>query len=125
MATAFLPIENPSIYCRFCNKIVPMQLDRSIAENGKTVDRKSTFEYCCSKCLKTVCFSGNDLQEKCEDTPQECRTYAPKESFYIGEQIFHQKFNETGLIVGKESGSPEKILVQFEKAGLVKLIQNI
>ncbi|HEX3019042.1 MAG TPA: hypothetical protein VHP36_02015 [Chitinispirillaceae bacterium] len=124
MSDTFSPIEELDLFCRFCNKVIPAQLDRSIAENGRVLDRSSTFEYYCTKCFKTACFSGTDLLENnaVNDTP---RIYKPTDHFFLGETIFHQKFNETGIVVGKDNGAPGKIIVQFKTAGLKKLIQDI
>ncbi len=124
MSVTFSPIEELDLYCRFCNKVIPAQLDRSIAENGRVLDRLSTYEYYCTKCFKTVCFTGTDLLEqnaKCE-TP---RIYKPSDHFLLGETIFHQSFNEHGVVVGKDNGTPSRIMVLFEKSGLKKLIQDI
>lgn len=174
MSSAFNPIEEFDLLCRFCGKIHPAQLDRSIAENGRTVDRNSTFEYYCTKCQKTVCFKGNDLlekpvspetdseentententeniekAEKTEDTekkgkkgkkskkdqknentvnkvPQNVIEYSPKNHYHIGEWISHKKFNDVGLVVGVDNGTPNKIIVNFEKSGIKKLIEDI
>jgi hypothetical protein len=127
MSSSFLPVEDLQIFCRFCDKITPVQLDRSIAENGRTVDRNSTFEYLCVKCYKTICFSGNDLLEQTKpdvhkETP---RAYDPKEHYYIGETISHKKWNDTGLIIGIDRGTPNRIFVNFEKSGLKKLIEDM
>jgi hypothetical protein len=129
-AESFSPIEEAEIFCRFCQKTLPASLDRSIAGNGRVVDKDATFEYSCSKCGKTFCFSGNDLKEqnasaeKAEKT-DEPREYVPKNHYVIGEVINHKKFKETGLIVGKDAGVPTKILVKFEKSGLKKLVEDI
>ena len=124
--SSFSPVEHLDLFCRFCGKTNPAQLDRSIAENGRTVDRNSIFEYYCTKCLKTVCFSGNDLLEQPEEEKTEPhRDYRPSEHFVIGETIFHKVFNELGTVVGKEHGHHGKILVNFEKSGLKKLIQDM
>jgi hypothetical protein len=126
MSSAFTPVDDLEIFCRFCNKTNPAQLDRSIAENGRTVDRNSTFEYLCSKCFKTFCFSGRDLLEGQKAAEQSSRDYAPREHFYIGEKIFHKKWKESGIVVGKEKGtSGMTILVNFEKSGLKKLIEDL
>jgi hypothetical protein len=126
MSSNFCPVDELRIYCRFCEKIAIAQLDRSIAENGKTLDRNSTFEYYCTRCFKTFCFSGIDLLEQVKpDQKPEMRSYAPQQHFYIGEIIFHKQFNETGIIVGKDNGSPSKIVVFFEKNGLKRLIQDM
>ena len=47
------------------------------------------------------------------------------EHFMIGEVITHSSFDENGTIVGKDVGSTSIILVQFEKSGLKKLVENI
>jgi len=60
-AIPFTPVDELVIFCRFCQKTYPAQLDRSIAGNGRVVDKESTFEYFCTKCRKTFCFSGKDL----------------------------------------------------------------
>ncbi|HLV32556.1 MAG TPA: hypothetical protein VKY57_13385 [Chitinispirillaceae bacterium] len=146
MSSAFSPIEEFDLLCRFCGKIHPAQLDRSIAENGRTVDRNSTFEYFCTKCQKTVCFKGTDLLEKpasnsdsekdeenknqeedkqTNNTPVEILDYSPKNHYHIGEWIKHKKFKENGLIVGIDNGKPKKIIVNFEKSGIKKLIEDI
>jgi hypothetical protein len=127
MSSPFLPVEELEAFCRFCGKITSVQLDRSIAENGRTVDRKSTFEYLCSKCFKTFCFSGIDLleQQKTEDPEPEPHEYSPQEHFLIGETIFHKKWNELGTVVGKDKGSPSRIIVNFEKLGMRRLVEDI
>jgi hypothetical protein len=128
MSTTFTPVETLELFCRFCGKITPCQLDRSIAENGRTIDRTATFEYYCTKCFKTACFCGNDLLEQIKvkpDKKQLPREYSPMEHYYIGERIFHKKFKTIGLVVGKESGIPSTIIVLFEKGGIKKLIQDV
>jgi hypothetical protein len=132
MSIQFTPLETLELFCRFCEKVTTCQLDRSIAGNGRTIDRNSTFEYYCAKCFKTACFSGNDLFEQQKPVQggkqpvpgkQQLREYAPHERFFIGERISHKKFKETGLVVNKENGTPRRILVLFQKAGLKKLVE--
>lgn len=128
MATeTFSPVEDVDIFCRFCQKTLPAQLDRSIAGNGRTVDKESTFEYSCSKCGKTFCYSGKDLKEQQQppEDAQKPRDYIPKNHYVIGETIAHKKFKDNGRVVGKDHGTPTRILVQFEKSGLKKLVEDI
>jgi hypothetical protein len=134
MSILFTPQETLELFCRFCEKVTTCQLDRSIAGNGRTIDRNSTFEYYCTKCFKTACFSGNDLLEQVKQAqgtkqasaakPQP-REYAPSERYFIGERIMHKKFKETGIVVNKENGTPRRILVLFNKAGLKKLVESM
>jgi hypothetical protein len=129
MSVVFTPVETLELYCRFCEKVTPCQLDRSIAGNGRTIDRNSTFEYYCTKCFKTACFSGNDLPELLKTKPKSeketTREYTPDAHYCIGEHVFHKKFKETGVVVSKDPGTPSRILVQFAKAGLKKLVQDM
>jgi hypothetical protein len=125
---AFLPVKELSIFCRHCQKVMPAQLERSIAGSGKVVDIESTFEYFCSKCHRTICYCGNDIIENNalpHDTIPEPREYSPTAHFLVGETISHSSFQEKGKVVGKDLGTPSRILVQFEKSGLRKLVENI
>jgi hypothetical protein len=124
MTSKFNPVEELELFCRFCEKILPAQLDRSIAENGKIVDKSSVFEYYCTKCFKTICISGDDLLDKSSDS-EEARTYTPRDHYLIGEKLFHSAFKEAGTVVGKENSTPVKILVLFEKNGLKKLVMDL
>jgi hypothetical protein len=128
-APDFNPPEEIEVYCRFCQRVLPAQLERSIAGNGKTVDKNSTFEYYCTKCFKTFCFSGHDLMAKRKkEEPEEQsgpRDYKPNERYLIGEVIFHKKFKDKGPVIDKDRGTPNRILVRFEKSGLRKLVEGI
>lgn len=132
MSVQFTPVDTLELFCRFCEKVTTCQLDRSIAGNGRTIDRNSTFEYYCTKCFKTVCFSGNDLLEQIKSVAgaksqpaakQQLREYSPHERYWIGERIYHKKFKENGVVVNKENGTPRRILLLFNKSGLKKLVE--
>jgi len=127
MSAQFNPINEVKIFCRFCGKITEAHLDRCIAENGKIVDRTSIFEYYCTRCLKTFCFSGTDILEQRKNAIliDEMRNYTPREHFFIGEFIHHDQFKETGVVVGKDQGSPSRIVVNFPKTGLRRLVQDM
>ncbi|HUI90861.1 MAG TPA: hypothetical protein VLX68_01315 [Chitinivibrionales bacterium] len=124
---SFSPVADLTAYCRFCQKTLPAQLDRSIAGNGRLLDKEATFEYFCTKCRKTFCYSGKDLLASEEAVKKDCptRDYIPKNHYVIGETITHKKFKDKGLVVGKDKGVPTRILVQFEKSGLRKLVEDI
>jgi len=127
MSSQFSPIDEVQILCRFCGKITEAHLDRCIAGNGKVVDRNSVFEYYCTRCMKTFCFSGTDILEQRKGPLEldELRHYAPSEHFFIGEVIHHKQFKESGTVVGNDHGSPSKIVVNFPKNGLRKLVQDM
>ena len=113
MSANFAPPAGIEVFCRFCQKVHPAQLDRSIALNGRTVDKTATFEYSCSKCQKSFCISGNNLREAATGEATEPRAYSPSECFGIGDLIHHKKMDDTGTVVGKDPGNPARIIVQF------------
>ena len=127
MPNSFTAQDQLNLFCRHCRKVLPAQLERSIAGSGRTVDKESTFEYFCTKCHRTICFLGKDLQglEDKEQTAESPREYLAKEHFLVGEVIRHPSFKDSGTIVGKDIGSINRILVQFEKKGLKKLVEDI
>jgi hypothetical protein len=127
MSVLFTPPESLAIFCRFCGKVNGFQLDRSIAGNGRTIDKNSTFEFYCTKCFKTACFSGGDLigQFKPATPAEQPREYAPQSHYCLGERIYHKKFKDTGQVVNRYAGTPGRILVQFQKSGLKKLVHDM
>jgi hypothetical protein len=77
--------------------------------------------------MKTFCYSGTDIIEQHKNTIEifEHRSYAPTDHFCIGEVIHHKQFKESGTVVGKDHGSPSKIVVNFPKNGLRRLVQDM
>lgn len=130
MAEPFTPADELQIYCRFCKKTLPAQLERSIAGSGRVVDKNSTFEYICSRCHRPHCFFGKDIiqvlkEDSEKETPElEPREYKISEHFLVGEKITHPSYECVGTIVGKEPGNPNRLLVKFEKA-LASFVEDI
>ncbi|MGD9199988.1 MAG: hypothetical protein PVI26_00355 [Chitinispirillia bacterium] len=132
MPESFSPVKEVLLYCRFCNKVVLSQLERSIAGSGRVVDRESTFEYICSRCHRTHCYYGKDIMESTNqeeenissEVTQKPRNYNISEHFLIGETINHPSYKSIGIIVGKEPGKPNRLLVKFEKT-LTSLVEDI
>jgi hypothetical protein len=130
MAETFTPAETLLIYCRFCKKTVPAQLERSIAGSGRVVDKDSTFEYICSRCHRPHCFMGKDivplseLESEGESPESEPREYKITDHFLVGEKITHPSYECVGTIVGKDPGSPNRLLVKFEKT-IATLVEDV
>lgn len=129
MAVSFKPVNELLIYCRFCKKVLPAQLERGIANSGRTVDKNATFEYVCSKCHRSHCFRGSDIIERPAEqeatTDTETREYRPSGHYLVGEVITHPGFQGEGRIVNKEPGSLSRIVVSFEKAGVTKFVEDV
>jgi hypothetical protein len=128
MVTSFSPAGTLELFCRFCKKTHPAQLERCIAETGKLLDRDSTFEYTCSRCHRPHCYFGKDIIDEeyhtllaVEGAP---RVYKTSEHFLIGEKIIHPSFKSLGKIVGKDPGKPPRLVVKFEKT-ITLLVEDI
>ncbi len=121
-AAPYTPAEELLIFCRFCKKALPAQLERSIAGSGRLINKDSTFEYICSRCHRPHCFYGKDLievtktdEENTEKVEPEPREYKINEHFRVGERITHPSYETVGIIVGKDPGNPNRLRVKFEK----------
>lgn len=130
MAETFSPAEVLQIYCRFCKKTLPAQLERSIAGSGRVLDKNSTYEYICSRCHRPHCFFGKDIiqnqnTDEEEESPElEPREYKVSEHFHVGEKITHPSYETVGTIVGKFPGNPNRLLVKFEKT-IASLVEDV
>ncbi len=118
---------------------MPATLERGIAGTGRVVDKEATFEYICTKCHRSHCFYGKDIieavpvnedekekqpSEEAETAEAEVREYVPTGHYLIGEEISHPSHEVPGLIVGKEPGIPNRIIVQFGKV-ITPLVEDI
>ena len=58
---------------------------------------------------------------------EDAKKYSPKEEFQIGDVIFHDVWDDVGIVRAKEvtSNGGHSILVQFEKNSEKKLIENL
>ena len=57
----------------------------------------------------------------------EAKKYNPKDEYQIGDVIFHQVWDDVGIVRSKEvmSNGGNAIIVQFEKGAEKKLIENL
>ncbi len=57
----------------------------------------------------------------------EAKKYSPKDEYQIGDVIFHQVWDDVGIVRSKEvmSNGGNAIIVQFEKGAEKKLIENL
>jgi len=55
------------------------------------------------------------------------KKYSPKESYQVGDVVFHSVWEDVGIVKAKEvtSTGGRAIVVQFEKLGEKKLIENL
>jgi hypothetical protein len=128
MVTAFAPVVKLELFCRFCKKTHPAQLERSIAGTGKVLDRDSSYEYVCSRCHRPHCFFGKDIigqeSDSLIDGENIPRVYKITDHFLVGEKIIHPSYKSVGKVVGKDPGKPARLVVKFERS-IALLVEDI
>ncbi len=118
-------IKNVEAFCKFCGSVRKMELTGEIAgdENKKWAK--------CKKCKQTMVISVSEdvvvqkvSLEGIEN--EDCTTYNPNKTFEIGENIFHENWNDFGKVIGKEvlSNGQKSISVEFQKSGNKKLVES-
>lgn len=86
----------------------------------------------CKKCRQKMIVDLTEYEEKQKskspalDTETD-NTYSPKNSYEVGQSIFHEKLQDYGVVLSKEttSGGRSSIIVKFKNSGEKKLIETI
>ena len=119
-------VKNVEAFCKFCNGIRKMEITGEVAEDENKKWAK------CKKCKQTMIISISEdvvvqkvSLEGIEN--EDCTTYSPAKSFEVGENIFHENWNDFGKVVGKEilSNGQKSISVEFQKLGNKKLVESL
>lgn len=120
--------KNIEAFCGFCGGVTKMEIAGETSEGPDASTRWAK----CKKCKQKLVIDLNDLRKEAKITLQDIKTegsatYSPLNSYSVGETIFHQKFNDFGIILAKEVSSDGKgvILVDFQNGGKKKLLETI
>lgn len=121
-------VKNIEAFCNFCNAVTKMELAGEASGNAEENNRWAK----CKKCKQTTLVDLNDKTGIAKPTlddfaGEKCATYSPKKSFEIGESIYHETWEDFGIVVSKEilSNGRSSILVEFQKLGQKKLIETL
>ncbi len=111
-------------FCGYCNKATRMEFV------GEMEGRQDKVWFRCTRCHHTSLMEliapsvagQNGKIDASAATP-----YNPLSTFSIGQAIFHTEWNEVGMVVSKmkTSDGSQSILVNFEKTGQRRLIENL
>ncbi len=88
---------------------------------------ETKFWYMCLKCKHVALISLDELNPKQDmNSKENCRVYSAEETYEIGEVIYHEEWQDYGKVKKKEISSSgySIIVVEFEKHGQKKLIEN-
>jgi hypothetical protein len=121
-------IKNIEAFCGFCAAVTKMEIAGETKDGPDATTRWAK----CKKCKQKIVIDLADLKKEAKITLQDIKTegsntYSPAKSFAIGETIFHQKFNDFGIVLSKELSSDGKrvIIVDFQNGGKKKLLETI
>lgn len=121
-------VKNIEAFCSFCNNVTKMELSGDViveeSENKKWAK--------CKKCKQTMVIDLTvDMKEKKPSLEgienEDCKTYSPKQSYEVGEAIYHKNWDDFGKVVSKDvlSNGQKSISVEFQKSGNKKLIESL
>lgn len=119
-------IKNFEAFCTYCNAITKMELvgEAVISAEGKKWAK-------CKKCKHTMLVEFHVKEKESKISLEgiengEVVTYSPLKSFSVGEAIYHEKWDDFGKVVSKQTLSDGKhsILVEFQKSGQKQLLEQ-
>jgi hypothetical protein len=120
-------IKNIEGFCSFCNATTKMELSGD-SNLGKDDTRKWAK---CKKCKQMVLVEFEVKDKASKETieneqNEKLKVYSPKASFLVGDAIYHQGWDDTGVVLSKEllSNGVSSILVKFSKSGQKQLIET-
>ncbi|GIK20846.1 MAG: hypothetical protein HND40_09985 [Ignavibacteriota bacterium] len=118
-------IKNVEAFCSICGTVRKMEL------TGEVVGEDNKRWAKCKKCKQTMVIDMTEdvvVQKISLDgiENENCVTYSPKNSYEIGQTIFHENWNDFGKVVSKEvlSNGQKSISVEFQKSGNKKLVES-
>jgi hypothetical protein len=118
-------VKNVEAYCSICNGVRKMEL------TGEVVGDETKRWAKCKKCKQTMIISTIDdvVSQKVSLVGienEENTIYSPAKSFVVGQNIFHENWNDFGKVVAKEilSNGQKSISVEFQKLGNKKLVES-
>ncbi|MDP4116116.1 MAG: hypothetical protein Q8903_08275 [Bacteroidota bacterium] len=119
-------IKNVEAYCNVCDAIKKMEITGEIASDENKRWAK------CKKCKQTMVI---DIAVKVkEEAPsldnvenENASDYSPKETYEVGQAIYHKNWDDFGKVTSKEimSNGKSSIVVEFKKSGTKKLVESL
>jgi hypothetical protein len=109
-------------FCSYCNKTAKMTFI------GEMAGENNRYWFRCTRChhLSLLSIEVKTTENKMNDKGIATLIYNPGVSYSVGERIFHNEFNDVGKVTKKirTSDGSYAIMVQFEKNGERKLLEN-
>lgn len=118
-------VKNVDAYCDFCGAVTKLELTGEHLLSSEESKRWAK----CKKCKQTMLIDLNSLVKETKPdfdaiAQQDVRKYSPSSAFEVGESIYHEAWDDFGVVRSKEvlSDGKNSILVEFQKNGKKKLL---
>jgi hypothetical protein len=109
-------------HCSYCAKTTKMTFI------GEMAGESNKYWYRCSRChhLSLLNIVAKKAEASADEKGLATVIYNPETTYSIGERIFHNELNDAGKITKKikTSDGSSAIMVNFEKLGERKLLEN-
>jgi hypothetical protein len=109
-------------FCSYCNKSTKMSFI------GEMAGENNRYWFRCTRChhLSLLNVEAKAGEAKTDEKGIATIIYNPGTTYSVGEKIFHNEFNDVGKVTKKfrTSDGSNAIMVQFEKFGERKLLEN-
>lgn len=120
--------KNVEAYCNYCKAVTKMEI-----KGDSSTDSESTKRWAkCKKCKQTLNIDLMNIEKSVKPKAslydgEKSVTYSPSLSYSVGDSIFHETWNDVGVVVSKEftSNGRGSILVEFQNLGKKKLLETI
>ncbi len=121
-------VKNFEAFCNHCQAVTKWELAGSV---GDSFDQGMVWAKC-KKCKQTALISSESINSNSKINVRDIATdksvdYSPKNTYAVGESIYHKTWDDFGVVTGKEilSNGKQSITVEFQKSGAKKLLESI
>jgi hypothetical protein len=122
-------VKNIEAFCPVCGTETKMELG---GDFSKVLDSETKRWAKCKKCKQMISVDlekdiVKDKSSSKEIVTENCSEYSPKQTYEIGQSLYHKFWDDYGRVIGKEitSNGMNSIVVEFQKNGQKKLIESI
>jgi hypothetical protein len=118
-------------HCAYCRRETKMEFVGGQPSDNNNPDATKMW-YRCSKCKHSALLTVSPASQTKKNHAiaidrDQCTLYSKDKTFTIGEHIYHTELDDVGKVIRKDkmSNGIHSIVVNFEKIGERKLLENI
>ncbi len=120
-----------SFECPYCHRLAKLEYVGLAAEKANEANAQKAW-YRCARCKHSVLIAVAEIESRKKSAMtaiirENCTPYSKEKIFAIGQEIYHEEWDDVGRIVRKDktTNGVHTIVVAFEKSGEKKLIENL